>query len=200
MFETFLSDQPGFALLIWALLYSGDYALTIYGAKLYQSKLKAHVVFTGSYELTPFFQKDINALRLVSPRFLILLLVSLALLAVIWLLSVPYLGMDWLFTLATGVLFLREIAIYMRHMRNIATAHASGIPGAMQGVVQYARWFSLQISSVEVFTFAILFLLIALGWRSWFFGGGFLGCASIGWQHWRAARKARRSQESNSST
>ncbi len=195
MFETFIAEQPVFALLLWALLYVGDYALTIYGANLYQSKLKAHIVFAESYELTPYFQKDINALRLLSPRFIFLLLVSTALLGVIWLLSVFYLGLAWLFSLAAGGIILREVTVYLRHIRNIATARAAGIPGAMQGQVQYARWFSLQISSTELISFAGLFLLFALAWRSWFFLGGFLGCASLGWQHRRAARKARMSQK-----
>ena len=70
---------------IWSLLYISDYALTIKCARLYGRQEK--VVFEGSYEITPFFQRDINSLRVVSPRFVFALLLTLGFLGFLWLLN-----------------------------------------------------------------------------------------------------------------
>jgi hypothetical protein len=52
-------------------LYVSDYLLTIASVRLYQAPDK--VVFEGSYEITPLFQNDVNALRRISPRLLLAL-------------------------------------------------------------------------------------------------------------------------------
>ena len=52
--------------LLWVVLYSSDYYLTIACARMYQAQNV--IVFEGSYEITPAFQSDVNALRLLSPR------------------------------------------------------------------------------------------------------------------------------------
>jgi hypothetical protein len=62
--------------LLWAALYVSDYALTIASARLYSRQDK--IVFEGSFEITPQFQADVNALRRVSPRFCAILVVSTA--------------------------------------------------------------------------------------------------------------------------
>ena len=53
---------------VWACLYVSDYFLTIACARLYRAQDR--IVFEGSYEITPIFQADVNALRRISPRFL----------------------------------------------------------------------------------------------------------------------------------
>jgi hypothetical protein len=67
MFEHFFEDQWWPGLLLWAAVYSSDYAATILSARLYRAKAKEHLVFEGSYEVTPYFQKDVDSLRWVSP-------------------------------------------------------------------------------------------------------------------------------------
>jgi len=64
--------------VLWAGLYVSDYVLTIACARLYQAQNK--IVFEGSYEITPMFQADVNALRRVSPRFLFFLVEATAVL------------------------------------------------------------------------------------------------------------------------
>ena len=49
---------PG--MVLWALLYVSDYALTITCARLY--KQQQTIAFEGSYEITPFYQRDIEIL------------------------------------------------------------------------------------------------------------------------------------------
>jgi len=74
---------PG--MLVWTLLYISDYALTITCARLYRSQ--ETVIIEGSYEITPFFQRDINSLRVVSPRFVFALLLTLGMLSFLWMLN-----------------------------------------------------------------------------------------------------------------
>jgi hypothetical protein len=62
------SIWPG--LLTWAALYVSDNLLTIKCARMYRAGVSEKFVFEGSYELTPYFQKDVDALRFLSPRFL----------------------------------------------------------------------------------------------------------------------------------
>jgi hypothetical protein len=48
-------------------------------------------VHEGSYELTPYFQKDVDTLRLLSPRFLWMLVLYAVLLLIVWRLTI---GLD----------------------------------------------------------------------------------------------------------
>jgi hypothetical protein len=77
----FTSVWPG--LTVWVLLYISDYALTIAGARLYRGGVSEKLAFEGSYEITPFFQRDINSLRRISPRFLVMLFVTTFLMATV---------------------------------------------------------------------------------------------------------------------
>ena len=64
-----LSPWPG--ILCWAALFISDMHLTVTCARMYQAGVRDHIVFEGSYELTPYHQADIDALRRFSPRFLL---------------------------------------------------------------------------------------------------------------------------------
>ena len=66
--------------MVWAVLYISDYYLTLTCARLYQAGAREKMAFEGSYEITPFYQTEIDALRRVSPRFILILVIS-----VIWL-------------------------------------------------------------------------------------------------------------------
>lgn len=67
-------DSPWAGPLVWMALYISDYYFTIACARLYRGQNK--IVFEGSYEITPVFQADVNALRPVSPRFYLILIAS----------------------------------------------------------------------------------------------------------------------------
>ncbi len=119
MLESILIHNVWLAIIVWGIIYISDYYLTLYAAHLYQTHLKKFVVFEGSFELTPIFQKDVDSLRRISPRFIILLVLSFILIFLIWFLAVKFLNIPQLFYLAFGSLFLREAAIHMRHIRNL---------------------------------------------------------------------------------
>ncbi|MGH9735597.1 MAG: hypothetical protein ACRD8A_13530 [Candidatus Acidiferrales bacterium] len=74
-------------LAFWAVLYISDYVLTVTCARLYRGGIDRNIVFEGSSELNPVFQKDIDSLRLLSPRFIWLLLLTEVWLAWTWILK-----------------------------------------------------------------------------------------------------------------
>jgi len=81
--EFFLTTPwPGVA--VWCILYVSDFVLTVTCARLYKRAVADKIVFEGSFELNPFFQRDIDSLSFVSPRFLATLVLNAVLLVIIW--------------------------------------------------------------------------------------------------------------------
>jgi hypothetical protein len=189
MFETLFISNIWFVLSLWVMVYSSDYYLTLYCATLYHTHLKEHIVFEGSFELTPYFGADVDTLRRISPRFIWALTLSLLLIGLLWLLTVYVLPLPDVFSFAIGGLLLREAAVHLRHGRNLALMRLTRTGGGLTGKVTYARWLLLKLSALELWVFAGFFLLIALGWASWFFVGGGVFCLFTGLQHWRLSSK-----------
>ncbi len=177
------------ALLVWGLIYLSDYLLTIYSARLYQTYLSQYVVFEGSFELTPYFQKEVNALQWVSFRFWTVWILSLILIWLVWFLAVIALKSPWIFSLAYGALFLREASVHLRHARNLALSLVSRASGGLEGQLKYSRRLILKMSALELFSFAAFCLVITLVLGSWFFLGGVISCLYSGVQHWLMSRK-----------
>jgi ribosomal protein S18 acetylase RimI-like enzyme len=191
MIETFLVGHPFLALAVWVLLFISDYYLTLWGAIEYRRSARAHVELGGSYELEPVFQKDIDALRRVSPEGLFQLLLASAALLFLWWLSVRNVGYPALFLVGFGALTLTEVVIHIRHVRNIVSFRAFGVPDAVTGHIKYSRWVTRRISNVDLLSFAALFALCyALSGRALFIGG-VLGCLGVVRRHIAAARQER---------
>ena len=189
MIRDLLTHTPWPLLLVWGLAYLADYYASIYIARLMLGVLKEHIQFEGSLELTPIFQKDVDALRRLSPAFLWRWLTSFPLLVLIWWLSTAYLDAPQVFYAVIGGLLLREAAVLLRHSRNFALAHLCRRVGSLRGHLEYSRWLSLRLSAVELFGFSALFGLTSIAMESWFFLGGALTCALSGYQHWTYSRK-----------
>lgn len=101
MIDTFLIDHPSLAVATWAVLYVSDYYLTLWGARLYHTRARAFVEL-GSYEMEPIFQKDIDALRSVSPLFIRYLLLSSALLLLVWWMSLKWAHVPAFYVVTVG--------------------------------------------------------------------------------------------------
>lgn len=184
-----LIDNPWLALAAWLIAYVADYYLTLYAARLYRAGAMEHFAFEGSYELTPYYQADIDALRRLSPRFILALLLSVLAIELIWYLSLDVLGLAAPFEFVMGALLLREAAVLLRHARNLALFRAARAGQGVQGQVRYARWLSLRLSAAELFSFAVFLALLAPVTASWFVAGGAFACAVTGAQHWRRASR-----------
>jgi hypothetical protein len=62
MRDFFLSG-PWPAAIAWALIYMSDFVLTITCARLYRRNLASKIVFEGSFELNPVFQRDVDSMK-----------------------------------------------------------------------------------------------------------------------------------------
>jgi hypothetical protein len=173
-------------LAVWAALFVSDYLLTITCARLYQSGVRDKIAFEGSYELTPYFQRDIDSLRSVSPRFILSLLWTSVMLFLLWRLvgqSVPE-----MYSFVLGALILLQFAIHMRHFRNLFLFRAAG-SDAIRGRIEYSRRVVLRSSSLELMEFSGLFFALFAFTQSRFVLGGGVACLSVAAKHWRLARR-----------
>jgi hypothetical protein len=175
---------PGMA--IWGLLYISDYALTIMCARLYRRQ--ETVVFEGSYEITPFFQRDINSLRVVSPRFVFILLLTLGFLGFLWLLNQSSPAPE-LWQLTLGALIGVQLAVHMRHFRNLILFRAINHADWVRGRIEYGRAGMLRASSWEALAFSGFYLMLFAFTGSWFILGGVVACFLLGAKHRRLAGK-----------
>jgi hypothetical protein len=191
-----LVDNVWFSLALWSGLYVSDYVLTLWAARLYQADAKSHVVLKGSLEITPYFQQDVDALKPLSTRFIRALLFSGLTIALAWLLAVRLAGLPQAFSLLVGALILLEATAHIRHVRNIVFLKTLRDLHTLKGQIEYPRWLSLKLSSVEILGFAALFLLAFAVTGDWFFLGGVASCLLTGLKHLDWAGKAGRDHRS----
>jgi hypothetical protein len=171
--------------LLWMSLYLSDYYLTIACARLYRAQDK--IVFEGSYEITPFFQSDVNALRQVSPRFLLVLFGSTAYLYLVRAIAGPGSGLVGLYQLVLGALILTEATVHTRHLRNWFLFRK--VIGLLKGRMEYPRGIMLRSSAFELLVFAVLYLGLFLVTGNLFLLGGVLACGALSLKHTRLARR-----------
>jgi hypothetical protein len=182
---------PGVA--AWSALYISDYAHTIQCARLYRAGANEKLVFEGSYEITPYFQRDIDSLRRVSPRFWAMLLVGVGMLSGYWLLS-KYSWPD-LYNFGLGSMILVQLAVHVRHLRNLFLFRAMISTDGVRGRIEYSRPLMLRMSACELFAFSALFFLVFVFTQQWFALGGASGCLSTALKHQRLARSTAACQE-----
>lgn len=179
------SFWPG--IVVWTALYVSDYSLTLTCARLYRRGVNERIAFDGSLEITPYFQKDIDSLRIVSPRFIAALVLSWFYLSAAWWWTAQ--SQLALYQFVLGAMVSTELAIHVRHLRNLflfrAIVNASGI----QGRIHYSRPIMLRMSSVEILGFSILFGVLFMFTSSWFVLGGAVSCFFLALKHRRLANK-----------
>jgi len=187
--EYWLATSPWPGVILWIILYISDYYLTIYSAC--GLKEIGHFRTEGSFELTPQYQKDIDALKPISKLHITLLFVySLIILALWWVFNTLFF-FPWLYQLYLGMLLLLEVSVHMRHLRNVFIVREVKRNGGVNGEVTYRKWFSYKLSATELYLFGILFLMTATLTFSPFFLGGAIMCFGTGLKHSRMAKKAK---------
>jgi len=167
---------------LWAALYVSDYFLTIACARMYQAQDK--IVFEGSYEITPLFQADVNALRRLSPRFVIALFATTAYVFVVQRTGGPSSG---LYLGVLGALIIAELTVHIRHLRNWFT-FTNGL-SQIEGRVAYPRGLLLRTSAFELLLFAALYFVLFLATGSLFILGGVVATGVLSLSHYRLARR-----------
>src|SRR5512139_3295465 len=111
--EAWLTASPWPGVVLWIILYMSDYYLTLYSARGFREI--GHFQFEGSFELTPQFQKDIDALKPVSKRHLIALALSNLVLALVWWVTRYNFYLELAYPLFLGMFLLLEVAVHLRH-------------------------------------------------------------------------------------
>ena len=143
-------------LMLWGALYVSDYYFTIACARMYQHGARDVVRFEGSYEITPYFQKDVDRLGLFSSRFVFAMVVAAAVLVLVWWLAqqLPWPGA---YTFLLGSMIGQELAIHVRHIRNFALFRAVLAGAGVHGRIQYSRRTLLRLSATEFLAFSAIF-------------------------------------------
>jgi hypothetical protein len=182
--------SPWPAILLWAALFVSDMNLTMICARMYRNGVREHLVFEGSYELTPLYQRDVDAQRRFSPRFLLVLAMMCVLLGLLWTVTVGA-GLALVaYEVVIGMVILLQLTIHVRHLRNYFLFRSILAGGAVNGRLEYARPVILANSATELFCFAILYTIVALMTANAFVAGGALACALVGVKHAQWSRDA----------
>jgi hypothetical protein len=133
-----LSTNPWPGLILWIILYMSDYYLTLYSARGF--KEIGHIQLEGSFELTPQYQTDIDALKPISKRHLIALALSSLMLTLIWWLTRLNFYLELLYPLFLGMFLLLEVAVHLRHFRNVGLIRTTKKYGGIEGQITYKKW------------------------------------------------------------
>jgi len=187
--EIWLARSPWMGVILWMILYISDYYLTVYSARGF--KETGLFQFEGSFELTPQYQKDIDALKPLSKLHIILLILYTLVILGIWYLMVYFLGLPWAYLLYLGMFLLLEVAVHLRHLRNVFLIREIRKHGGASGQISYRKWFSYRVSAFELYLYFGLFLIVAALEYSPFFLGGAIMCFGMGIRHNRLAKKAK---------
>jgi hypothetical protein len=186
--EYWLASSPWPGVILWITLYLSDYYLTIYSARGFREI--GHFQFEV-FELTPQFQREIAALKPVSRLHILLLALYSILIILIWWVTRKMPFFPWTYLLYLGMFLLLEVAIHLRHLRNVSLIREVRKSAGVEGQISYRKWFSYRISAQEFYAFAVLFLIIAIINYSPFFLGGAIMCLGTGFKHNSLARKAK---------
>ena len=184
--NVFLSHWwPG--VLVWGALYVLDFAMTMRCARLYRDGAREKIRFEGSYEITPIFQRDVDRLRVVSPRFLVLLVLYATLLGVTWSLTVRWEPRLYMYLL--GGMIGVQMAVHIRHFRNFVLFRNLIANEGVRGRIEYSRPVVLRISAAEIGAFGMMFAILAALTVSWFLVGAAMSCMAMAWKHYQWAGK-----------
>ena len=187
--ENWLATSPWYGVILWIILYTSDYYLTLYASRGFREI--EHFQFEGSYELTPQYQKDIDARKPFSKLHIILLILYSLLLLLIWWFTRSFAFIRWTCLLYLGMFLLVEVAVHLRHLRNIFLIMLIRKEGGVEGQIKYRKPFSYKISSFDFYSLGVIFLITALLTYSAFFFGGAIMCIGTGFKHSRLAKKAK---------
>ncbi len=177
-----VSDSVWPGLAGWTVLYVSDYVLTLKGARSYRENAKEKLAHEGSYEITPYFQKDIDGLRSLSPRFFVALAWGELLLLAVWWAS-RRMRLEEVYAFALGAFIVPQAAVHVRHVVNLFLFRAARDDNSIRGRIEYSRALTLWISAIELFAFAGVFAVLFAFTQSVFVLGGSVRCLFSALEH-----------------
>jgi len=190
MLQTLILYHPWIAVVAWVVLYTSDYHLTLWGERLYRAQ--NHVLHTGSYELTPGYQNDVDSQRKVSWRFLLWLVSGAVWLLIPCALAVPGSSLySFVFLGFVGLLLVPEVFVHCRHLHNICFYRAlQNAPAAVSGSITYSRSLTYRVSATESLGWSLALLMAYALTSSPVLLGGVVGMLRTTYHHLRYARRA----------
>ncbi|MGE3371992.1 MAG: hypothetical protein AB7O37_00560 [Vicinamibacteria bacterium] len=181
----FLIDTAWAGPLLWALAYLSDNLLTIACAVRYRAQDK--LVFEGSYELTPLWVADVNALRRLSPRFGLALVGSTLYVILVQRALAPSPDLRHVYLGILGALLGLQMTIHVRHLRNWYL-FTRGIQH-LRGRIEYPRAFMFRASAHEMGLFGAVYAIAFAVSQSPFLLGAALACGVLALNHRFLARR-----------
>jgi len=189
MIEKSLVEHFWLGPAVWTVLYLLDYALTIHGARLKRACPQDRYRIEGSYELTPYYQPDVDSLHRFSWRLFLMIPVGWSILGMTWVLTVRGGSFPEVYLAFLGAMVLVELPIFGRHFMTSSFYRDMALPGAAKGSIEISRWVIYRRSAVEFFSFSALFLAVFILEQDWLFLGGALKCLATAIRHRFTARR-----------
>lgn len=162
-----------------------DRFLTVRNARLYKAQTK--IAFEGSFEINPHSQADVDALRVMSRRFISMLLLPPACALLVWLIAHHDAAVTGEYLLVLGFFLLTQAAIHVTHLRTwyLFKVLLPCVPAR----TRTPRAVALRASAFQYAMFGALFASIFAVTSSCFVLGGVMGCATLAGVHYRLARQ-----------
>ena len=186
--ESWLIASPYPGMILWFILYTSDYYMTLAAARGY--KEMGVFLYEKSFELTPQYQKDIDGQVRFSRLHITFLVGYTLVILLFWFLCLRLSSVPWLYSFLLGALLLLEVVVHLRHLRNWYQLYIYRREGGVSGQVTFAQRFSYLNSAFDFYIHAVLFGLYGILTFSTFFFGGTLICMVNGLRHSRYANRA----------
>jgi hypothetical protein len=157
MVERYLLSHPWLAPVLWLVLYTSDYYLTLWGARLV--KRQDFYRWEGSYEMTPEYQDDVDKQRPVSRTLVTWAIVGAGLLLLFGIIpgSAPQVYGGFV-----GWFLLIEVLVHMRHFQNIMLyRRLTGPNPGVSGHILTTREGIYRSSSMNLVSIGIFVLLVS---------------------------------------
>ena len=168
--------KPTTMAFVWIIIYSSDWLMNYWGAKLYFKQVKKYCLFENGYNLKHLTIEELEYPGKIILRYLSELFISTF---AIWLLLYTCrLYSGWRFyELFCGFFILLEACVHFRHVRNVAIFSLMSSSCGFYGSIAIPKWVSLRNAFIEFSTFGIGFLIVFFFDSSnYFVLGGVLAC------------------------
>jgi hypothetical protein len=150
--------QPSIMVLVWILIYSSDWLMNYWGAKLYFKQVKKFCIFEQGYNLKHLTMEELDHPKSILLRYLSELFLSAF--AFWFLLYTCKLYSGWRFyQLFCGFFILLEACVHFRHIRSVTVFSLMRPNSGFYGSIAIPRWMSLRNAFIEFATFGIGFLI-----------------------------------------
>jgi hypothetical protein len=194
LIETWLVEHWWFGVALWTVAIWLDHFGTLYGAKRYREVLSRYTSCSGSYELSPTFQRDIESGRRFPPKVILVWVVISGFLASTWWASTEIAKEPAIYLAAAGAFLVTRVEVIMAHVVNTVLARWMAAGDQCRGRTEHARSLVLRIAAMRFWNFAALSAGACLLRWDWFFAGGAVGCILVGTRFAELGRKADRLQ------